>query len=117
MKDRFKKTTAAAVYDTSSEERQRLMKRFLEWVSSFGKYAAKDKEDTSKLRSALIQAGFRHPKATAIFFGFKVLGLFFFPLPYLLANAMNGTMASGNLALCLIMAGPGSICPNFSSGP
>ncbi len=113
VRDRFKKTTVKAMplYHGAGEDNW--MKRFLEWVSSFGKFAAKDKEDTYKLRLALIQAGFRHPKGTAIFFGFQVLGAVLLPLPYLLINAMNGKMASGNLFACIMLAGGGFYLPKL----
>ncbi len=80
VKDRFKKTTAKAM-PLYQRESGNWMKRFLDWVSSFGKFATKDKEETYKLRFSLIQAGFRHPKGTAIYFGFQALGAFFLPMP------------------------------------
>ena len=114
VKDRFKNTTAKAMPLYQRESSGNLMKRFLEWVSSFGKFATKDKEETHKLRFSLIQAGFRHPKGTAIYFGFQALGALFLPMPYLLLNAMHGTMTSGNLVI-LPSAGRSwvSICLNY----
>ena len=64
VRDRFKKSNATAamsLYQRGGGGGS-LKKRFLEWISSFGKYAMKNKEDTSKLRFSLIQAGYRHPK-------------------------------------------------------
>jgi len=114
VRDRFKKTTAKAMPLYNRESGGNRMKHFLEWVSSCGKFATKDKENTYKLRFSLIQAGFRHPKGTAIYFGFQALGAFFLPLPYLLVNAMHGTMTSGNLMICLLLAGGGFYLPQFS---
>jgi tight adherence protein C len=114
VKDRFKNAATKAMPLYHRENRGNRMKRFLDWVSSCGKFATKDKEDTYKLRFSLIQAGFRHPKGTAIFFGFQALGAFFLPVPYLLLNAMHGTMTSGNLIVCLMMAGAGFYLPQFS---
>ncbi len=112
VKDRFKKATATAM-PLYQREKGNWTKRFLEWVSSWGKFATKDKEHTFKLRYALIQAGFRHPKGTAIFFGFQALGAFFLPLPYLLFNAMQGKMTSGNLMICLMLAAAGFYLPQY----
>jgi tight adherence protein C len=114
VKDRFKTTTAKAMPLYQRESSGNLMKRLLGWVSSCGKFATKDKENTYKLRFSLIQAGFRHPKGTAIYFGFQVLGAFFVPMPYLLLNAMHGTMTSGNLIICLLLAGAGFYLPQLS---
>ena len=114
VKDRFKKTTAKVMPIYQRESGGKRMKRLLDWVSSCGKFATKDKENTYKLRLSLIQAGFRHPKGTAIYFGFQALGAFFLPLPYLLVNAMHGTMTSGNLMICLLLAGGGFYLPQFS---
>ncbi len=110
VKERFKKTAAAEMplyrHGDSS-----LKKRFIEWVSSFGKLAMKEQQDISQLRMALIQAGFRHPKGTAIYFGIRALAAFTLPLPYLLANAMQGVMSSGNLGVCLLLAAMGFYLP------
>ncbi len=114
VKDRFKKAATTAVPLYQGEKRANWMKQFLEWVSSWGKFASKDKEDTHKLRQALIQAGFRHPKGTAIFLGFQALGAIFLPLPYLMVNAMHGTMTSGNLMVCLGLAGAGFYLPQLA---
>jgi len=114
VKSRFKKvvSTAMPLYrDRAAEDTW--LKRLLEWVSSFGKFAMTDKEGASKLRFALIQAGFRHSKGPAIFYGLQALGAFLLPLPYLLINAMNGTMASGNLILCLMLGGVGFYLPQY----
>ncbi len=113
VKDRFKKTSTVSAMPLYQRDGSNRMKRFLDWVSSFGKFAAKDKEETFKLKTALIQAGFRHPKGTAIYFGFKALGTIFLPLPYLLLNAMGGKLASGNLMVCVILAGLGFYAPQF----
>jgi tight adherence protein C len=114
VRDRFKKssaTSAISLYPGGGGSS--LKKRFLEWLSSFGKYAMKGKEDASKLRFSLIQAGYRHPKGPAIFLGIRVLAPFLLALPYLLANVMGGVMASGNLLVCLMLAGTGFYLPPY----
>ena len=114
VRDRFKKSTATAAMSLYQRGGgSSLKKRFLDWISSFGKYAMKDKEDTSKLRFSLIQAGYRHPKGPTIFLGIRVLAPFLLALPYLLANAMGGVMASGNLMVCLLLAATGFYVPPY----
>jgi tight adherence protein C len=111
LKQRFNKTPAAAAMPLYKQSGEGFVKRILEWVGSFGKYASTEKQDSSKLRTTLIQAGFRHPKNTAIFYGLQALGAFFLPVPYLMLNAVKGTMASGNLMMCLMLAGGGFYLP------
>jgi len=113
VKSRFRKAaeTSMPLYRAGDDT---LLRRFLDWVSSFGKFAMTDKEGATKLRFALLQAGFRHPKGPAIFYGLQALGAFCLPLPYLLLNAMNGTMASGNLAICLLLGGLGFYLPRYA---
>jgi tight adherence protein C len=115
IKARFKKTSAATatLQPRGTENR---MKVFLDWVSSFGQFGMKDTAETSKLRSNLIQAGYRHPKNTAIFYGIQILGALLLPMPYLLANLVNGKMAAGNLAGVILLAGLGFYAPKFFLG-
>ena len=111
VRDRFRKTPVAQPMSLLQGGGGTLKKRFLEWVSSFSKYAMNDKQDTSKLRFSLIQAGYRHPKSPAVFLGIRVLAPFLLALPYLLANVMDGVLAAGNLMICLLLAGAGFYLP------
>lgn len=112
VKSRFRRATETAmpIYQSGNDT---TLKRFLDWVSSFGKFAMTDKEGASKLRFALLQAGYRHPKGTSIFYGLQALAAFCLPLPYLLLNVMNGTMTSGSLAITLLLAGGGFYLPRY----
>ncbi len=112
VKSRFRRATETAIplYQAGNDT---TLKRLLDWVSSFGKFAMTDKEGASKLRAAMLQAGFRHPKGPAIFYGLKALGAFCLPLPYLLINVMNGTMTSGSLMITLLLAGGGFYLPQY----
>lgn len=114
VRDRFKKTTSAtAIMPLYQRGGGGVKKRFLDWLSSFGKYAVKDKEQTSKLRFTLIQAGYRHPKSPSVFLGIRVVAPFILVVPYLIANVMDGVMASGNLVVCLLLAGTGFYAPHY----
>ncbi|HEY9072654.1 MAG TPA: type II secretion system F family protein, partial [Desulfobaccales bacterium] len=112
LKARFKKAPAVGMplYRQSEDS---LKRRFLDWVSSFGKFAMTDSENTARLRSTLIMAGFRHPKGTSIFFGIKALAAVLLPLPVLLANIMNGHLTSGQMTVCLVLAGAGFYLPQY----
>jgi len=102
VRDRFKKvpnTPSPLIY---RDESGGLKKQFLDWVSSLGKLAMSGKEDASELRQSLIQAGFRHPKGPAIYFGIRVLTAFLLPVLYLLANMVDGKLTSGNLMICFL---------------
>jgi tight adherence protein C len=107
VRDRFKTTSTDAMPLIYRGEGNNLKKRFLNWVSSLGKYAVDEKQDISELRQTLIQAGFRHPKGTAIYFGLRFLVALLLPLSYLLANVMNGVLSRGNLMVCFLLAGTG----------
>lgn len=113
VKSRFRKAPEGAMplYQDGNYTWLRL---FLDWVSSFGRFAATDKEGATKLRFALLQAGFRHPKGPAIFYGLQALGAFCLPMPYLLINVMHGTMTSGNLAVTLLLGGIGFYLPKYT---
>jgi tight adherence protein C len=107
VRDRFKKVStnpSALIY---RDESSTFKKQFLDWVSSLGKFAMSGKEDASELRQSLVQAGFRHPKGTAIYFGIRVLLAILVPVIYLLANAVDGVLTSGNLMICFMTAGVG----------
>jgi tight adherence protein C len=84
-----------------------LKKQFLDWISSLGHYAVDDKKDDSQLRQSLIQAGFRHPKGPAIFFGVRFLLALLLPMLYLLPNAMNTALTRQHLMVAFLAAASG----------
>ena len=112
VRDRFKQASIDSMPLINRTEGNSFKKRFLNWISSLGHYAIDEKQDDSELRQSLIQAGFRHPKGTAIYFGLRFLLALLLPVLYLLVNAMNGVMNRGNLLLCFLLAGGG-----FYAGP
>ena len=107
VRDRFKKVSTDTMPLVYRGEDTGFKKQFLNWISSLGHYAKDGKEDDSKIRQSLIQAGFRHPKGTAIYFGLRFLLALLLPVLYLLANVMNGVMNRGNLLFCFMLAGSG----------
>ena len=107
VRDRFKQASTDSMPLAYRGEGSSFKKQFLEWISSLGHFATDDKKDDSQLRQSLIQAGFRHPKGTAIYFGLRFLLALLLPVLYLLANVMNGVMGRGNLLFCFLLAGSG----------
>ena len=107
VRDRFKQSSTDSMPLINRGEGSSFKKQFLDWISSLGHYAVDDKQDDSELRQSLIQAGFRHPKGVAIYFGLRFLLALLLPVFYLLANMMNGVMNRGNLLFCFLLAGAG----------
>ncbi len=107
VRDRFRTGSTNTISLVYRDEGSTLKKQFLEWISSLGNFAGDPKEDNSQLRLSLIQAGYRHPNATTIFFGVRILLAVLLPLVYLLANVMGGVLTKGNLLVCFMIAGAG----------
>lgn len=114
FKERIKGGQSLAVPIFRREERENLLKkRFLEWVSFWGKWAMKDPEKATLTKLALIQAGFCHPKAAVFYFGLRALGAFFLPLLFLLANIMRGMTGTSNLMIAFLLSGAGFYLPKY----
>jgi len=107
MRDRFRTPSTDAMPLIYREDANSFKKRFLNWISSLGHYATDNKEDDSKLRQSLIQAGFRHPKGTAIYFGIRFLLALLLPVLYFMANVMNGVLSRKHLMVGFLLAGAG----------
>ncbi len=88
-------------------------KRFLGWVSSFGKFALEDKEEISKTRSVLIQAGFRQPRGPAIYFGIRALTSFSLLIPYLVVVTMRGRVGTLHWLASVLLVGMGFYLPEY----
>ncbi len=98
------------------ETKNPVLKRLLEWLSSSGKWALKDEAETSRIRGLLINGGFRHPKAPAIFFGIKALVGLLLPVPFLLVCIMHERLNSMNLLLAFLLGGGGYFLPQVILG-
>jgi tight adherence protein C len=107
VRDRFKKSSSEPMSLMFREDTGSFRKRFLDWISSLGSMVGGAKRDTGKLRQSLIQAGFRHPKGPAIYFGLRILFGMLLPMVYLVASTMRGGFGRGNLLIFLSLAGIG----------
>jgi tight adherence protein C len=114
LRERLKGGQTQAVPLFRREERESpLKKRFLEMVGRLGKWGVKDQEDASEMRLSLIQAGFRHPRASGVYFGLRALGAFFLPLPYLMYFIVQGKATTGNLFLAFLLSAIGFYLPQY----
>jgi tight adherence protein C len=114
VRDRCRKASSSAVPLFNREAKDsHFKKQFFDWISSVGAWATGDKEQTSEVRSKLIQAGFRHPKGSGIYFGIRALSALCLPLPYLMFSAVNEGFGTGNLVYALALAGTGFYLPQF----
>ncbi len=107
IRDRFKQASTESMPLIYRGETNSLKKQFLDWISSLGHYAIDEKKDDSELRQSLIQAGFRHPKGPAIFFGIRFLLALLFPVVFLLYYAMTGALTQKHLMLAFLAAASG----------
>lgn len=89
------------------EKPSRLRERSMEWLAFYGQWALPNLDKVSQMRKCLIQAGYRHPKAPAVYLGLRVVAAFTFPLPLLLFYIMRGKLGLPSLfmALCLSIIG------------
>ena len=107
MRDRFKTASTDTMPLIYRQDEKGFKKRFLNWISSLGHFATDDKKDDSNLRQSLIQAGFRHPKGTAIYFGIRFLLALLLPVLFFLANVMNGVLSRSHLLVGFMLAATG----------
>jgi len=100
-----------------TDKKSRMKDRFIGWISSFGKFALKEKEEDEgvpELRMNLIRAGFRHSAAPAVYFGIRVLlaiGLPVLSMLYLLVS--KGKANALNIMWALLMSAIGYYAPVY----
>ena len=88
-------------------------KMFIKWLSSSGKWALKDQEEVSKVRTTLVHAGYRHPNAPAIYFGIRALIALLLPIPLLSFFILKGKVTLLNLMLAFLVSGVGFFLPTY----
>jgi tight adherence protein C len=72
----------------------------MEWLAYSGQWALPNMDKISEMRKSLIQAGYRNPKAPAVYLGFRVVAALAFSFPFLLYFVIRGQLAP----LTIIMA-------------
>ncbi|OPX19811.1 MAG: hypothetical protein BZ151_07115 [Desulfobacca sp. 4484_104] len=88
-------------------------KRFLDLLTFSGQWALKDQKEISKLRTSLINAGYRHPNAPAIYFGLRILSALVLPIPFLAYCVLQGKLNSLNLIFAFWFSGIGFFLPTY----
>ncbi len=76
-----------------------------------GRYAMRDMKKVSELRKAMIQAGFRHPQAPAVYFGLKLISAFLLPIPLLVYYVLKGNVSPLYLLFAFSVSMLGFILP------
>lgn len=79
----------------------------LEWLAYSGEWALPNMDKVSEMRKSLILAGYRHPKAPAVYFGLRIVTAFAFTFGLLLYFVIRETMGPVNvlMAFCVGVAG------------
>jgi tight adherence protein C len=78
----------------------------VKWLAYSGQWALPDLDKVSEMRKSLIQAGYRHPKAPAVYLGLRVVTAIALSLPFLLALVIRGQLSP----ITLLMAFALSVC-------
>jgi tight adherence protein C len=94
----------------------RLKEASVELLALSGQWALPNLDKVSEMRKSLIQAGFRHAKAPAVYLGLRVLTAFLLPLPLLLFYVMRGKMNASTLFIAMLMSIVGFYFPSFILG-
>ena len=74
------------------EKESRFKKWSIEWLAFSGNWALPDLDKVSEMRKELIQAGYRDPKAPAVYLGFRVVTALALPFPVLLYFVIKGNL-------------------------
>lgn len=113
LRERLKKPNrleGRPLFPAATEES--LKHKVFRWLSLMGKWAAlQDQAELSRARSSLIQAGYRHPNAPAIYFGLWAVTALLLPLLYATVVFMQGRLTSKHLLLTFILFGSGYFLP------
>jgi hypothetical protein len=73
----------------------------VELLAKSGQWALPNLDKVSEMRKSLIQGGFRHPQAPAVYLGLRVLTGFLLPLPVLLTYVVRGKMNVTGMLIAL----------------
>jgi tight adherence protein C len=87
--------------------------KILGWLSFSGQWALRDQDKISKVRTDLIQAGFRQPTAPAVYFGLRALFAFLLPLPLLLLLIIMVKISAIGLLMAFFLSTFGFFLPTY----
>jgi tight adherence protein C len=100
----------------SQEKASGFKKWSMEWLAYSGQWALPNLDKVSEMRKTLIQAGYRHPKAPAVYMGLRVVAAFALTLPLLLFFVVRGKLAPANLVIAFSLSLVGFHLPAFLLG-
>jgi tight adherence protein C len=88
-----------------------LLDSFKNWLALSGRWALPDLKKISEMRKDLIQAGYRHPQAPAIYLGLRIVTGFVLTLPLILFLLVKGGITPLTLLMPFGMAVFGFFLP------
>jgi tight adherence protein C len=88
---------AAALHPRPHESRFKAWS--MEWLAYSGQWALPNMDKVSEIRKDLIQAGYRHPKAPAVYLGFRVVTALVISFPLLLYFVIRGQLTPATLLM------------------
>ncbi len=91
----------------------RLKKCLLEWLALSGEWALPDLNKVSAMRKSLIQAGYRHPQAAAIYLGLRVVTAIALTLPFLLYFVIRVAIGPATLFMAFAISVVGFYLPTL----
>ncbi len=93
-----------------------LKKWSLKWLAYSGEWALPDMNKISKMRQSLIQAGYRHPQAPAVYLGLRVVTAVAITLPVLLLFIIRAGIGPASLFLAFGICVLGFFLPTVVLG-
>ena len=76
----------------------------VEWLAYSGQWALPNMDKVSEMRKDLIQAGYRHPKAPAVYLGLRVVTALALSFPLLLFFIIRGQLAPFSLIIAFALS-------------
>jgi len=86
------------------ENASRLKEWSMEWLAYYGQWVMPNLDKVSEMRKSLIMAGYRHPKAPAVYLGLRVVAAFVLPIPLLLYFIIRGQVTPPTLLMALALS-------------
>jgi tight adherence protein C len=85
----------------------------MDWLAFSGEWALPDLDKISEMRKGLIQAGYRHPQAPAVYLGVRVITAVAMTMPLLLYFVIRAKIGPSTLFVAFIVSVVGFFLPTF----
>lgn len=83
----------------------------MEWLAYSGRWALPNMDKVSEMRKDLIRAGYRHPKAPAVYLGLRVVTALAVSFPLLVYIIIRGQVSPFTLVLAFLVSAFGFVLP------